>query len=110
MPPSPDSCVTLIEYGGRSDADVRTFGAAEVVREYNRVQALVRGAPADYAAPRAKAQDVLRALSRIMTTTLSGVQYYTSTPLQAPYMLERDDLLRYVIAVNFEFFKQVSTT
>lgn len=110
MPPTPDSCVTLIEYGGRTAPDVRTFGGAEMIREYSRVQALVRGGPSDYATPRVKAQDVMRVLSRVMSKTIGGVFYLTSTPLQPPYLYDRDGLLRYVFVVNFEFFKQVSVT
>jgi hypothetical protein len=110
MPPEPNSCVVLTEYGGRSDPNVRTFGQAEITREFSRVQALVRGEPDDYVTPRLKAQDVVRAMSRLMTVTLSGIVYYTSTPLQAPFPLDRDQLRRYVFAVNFEFFKQVSTS
>lgn len=110
MPPMPNSCVTLIEYGGRSDPNMRAFGQAEITREYPRVQVIVRGEPDDYVTPRLKAQDVLRALSRVMTVTLTGVEYYTSTPMQSVFVLDRDELRRYTFAVNFEFFKQVSTT
>lgn len=110
MPPTPNSCVTLAEYGGRMDADVRAFGSAELVREYPRVQALVRGEPDDYVTARLKAQDVVRALSRVMVTTLTGVVWLTSTPLQAPFVLKRDESRRYVFAVNFEFFKNISTS
>lgn len=110
LPPTPDACVALMEYGGRSSPDVRAFGQAEMTREYSRVQVLVRGAADDYVTPRTKIQDVTRILSRIMTETLTGIVYYTSTPLQTPFVLERDGMRRYVLAVNFEFFKQVSVT
>ena len=110
LPPEPNSCIAICEYGGRSDKNIRAFGDAELTREFPRVQVLVRGEPDDYVTPRVKAQDVMRALTRVMTTTLTGVAYYTSTPLQTPFPLERDKLRRYVFAVNFEFFKQVSTT
>jgi len=110
MPPTPNSCVTVIEYGGRSTPDIRAFGQAEMIREYPRVQILVRGEPDDYVTPRVKAQDVMRAMTRIMTTTLSGINYYTSTPIQSVFPLDRDDLRRYVFAFNVELFKAVSTT
>ena len=110
MPPTPNSCVTVIEYGGRSAPDVRVFGQAEIAREYPRVQILVRGEPDDYVTPRLKAQDAMRAMTRIMTTTLSSVNYYTSTPIQSVFPLVRDDLRRYVFAFNVELFKAVSTT
>lgn len=110
MPPTPNTNVTIFEYGGRTDPDVRAFGSAELIREFPRIHVEVRGEPEDYVTPRVKAQDVVRALARIMTTSLSGVAYYTATPLQAPFPLLRDELLRYVFAVNFEFFKAISTT
>ena len=110
MPPTPNSCVTVIEYGGRSAPDVRVFGQAEIAREYPRVQILVRGEPDDYVTPRLKAQDAMRAMTRIMTTTLSSVNYYTSTPIQSVFPLTRDEMRRYVFAFNVELFKAVSTT
>lgn len=110
LPPTPNSCVAVIEYGGRSSPDIRSFGQAEMTREYPRIQILVRGEPDDYVTPRVKAQDVMRAMSRIMTTSLSGVSYYTSTPIQSVFPLVRDDLRRYVFAFNVELFKAVSTT
>lgn len=110
LPPTPDACVALFEYGGRADHNIRAFGQAELTREFPRVQVLVRGAADDYGTPRVKIQDVLRALTRVMTVTLSGIEYYTATPLQSPFTLERDGMRRYVLAVNFEFFKAVSIT
>lgn len=109
MPPSPDSVVVLTDYGGRYQPDVRNFGAAVMVREYTRVQALVRGGPEDYETPRRKAQDVMLALSKVMSVTLSGTDYFTSVPLQTPRVIEKDGMQRYVFSVNFEFFKRVST-
>ena len=111
MPPTPNSCVTLIEYGGRNDADVRVFGQAQMVREFPRVQVLVRGEPDDYVTPRNKAQAVMLSLSKLMGVTLSSVVYHLSTPLQSsPFPLVKDDLRRYTICVNFEFFKEISTS
>jgi hypothetical protein len=110
MPPTPNTCVTITEYGGRTAPDIRIFGQAEMTREYPRVQLLVRGEPDDYVTPRKKAQDVIRSMSKIMTTTLSGFVYLIVTPLQMPFLLRRDELRRYVFAVNCEVFKQISTT
>lgn len=110
MPPTPNSCITLIEYGGRTSPQIRAFGEAEMSREFPRIQVSVRGEPDDYVTPRIKAQDVMRCLSKLMSTSISGINYYTSTPIQSPFPLLRDELRRYVFAVNFEFFKQVSTT
>lgn len=110
QPSSPNTCVTICEYGGRTAPDMRVFGAAEIVREYPRVQFLIRGEPDDYVTPRVKAQDTMRAVSRIMMTTLTGVVYYTSTILQPPFVLKKDELRRYVLCFNAEFFKAVSTT
>jgi hypothetical protein len=110
MPPTPNSCVTIREYGGRADVNVRAFGQAEMTREFPRVQILVRGEPDDYTTPRVKAQDVMRAMTRIMSVTLSGIEYYTSTPIQSVFPLMRDEVRRYVFAFNVELFKQVSVT
>jgi hypothetical protein len=90
--------------------DARIFGQAEIAREYPRVQFLIRGEPDDYVTPRVKAQDTMRAVSRVMVTTLTGVAYYTSTILQSPFPLRRDELRRWVFCFNAEFFKAVSTT
>lgn len=111
QPTDPDACVSLQEYQGRTSASmVRVFGQAEVEGELARIQVLTRGLPEDYDAPRLKANDVYRALSRVMSTTLGATVYRVATPLQPPFPLERDGRLRYVFAVNVEVYKAVSAT
>lgn len=109
-PPTPHTCVTVTEYPGRTAADVWKFGQEGVQREYPRAQIVVRGEPNDYETPRLKAQALYLLVSKGGPSVMSGTQYYSITPLQPPFLLEKDGLNRYVFAVNFEMFKEVTAS
>lgn len=64
------------------------------------LQVAVRGAPAGYAAARAKAQDAWNALDGVTNQALSGVQYLSIEALQSPFFLRTDDLGRPVIVFS----------
>jgi hypothetical protein len=109
MPDAPNSCICVTMYGGRSGSDIWKFGQDGVAREFPRIQLKVRGEPEDYETPELKAQDAYRAMSMGGPSVILGIEYYSITPLQPPFPLERDGKQRYIFVCNFELFKQVDT-
>ena len=103
MPPTPDACVALIETGGL--APTRALGTAGIQYERPGVQFLIRGAPNDYATPRATAQTLIENLATIETEDISGTRYYMSENLQQPFPLDVDENARPTIAFNMLFTK-----
>lgn len=106
-PPTPNTLIVVREYGGRSAPDVFRFGQSQVYREYPHIRIETRGEPEDYETPRLAAERVYQLISMTSPTLFSGTQYWTITPLQPPFPLEKDGLQRYVFACNFEVFKMV---
>lgn len=106
LPDVPDACGALREYPGPPPE--LGFGALGLVFETPAVQVVFRGAPNSYPAPRAKAEAAYRALAELQVTNVSGADYLIVTPQQAPFLLERDDKLRPVIAFNVHCYKRLS--
>jgi hypothetical protein len=94
MPDAPDSLVVLYEYGGGEPK--RTFTGT--YHEAPRVQVNVRDTT--YASARARAQLIWNALDSVVETTLSGNWYNAITPLQPPFLLERDSKQRSIVTFN----------
>jgi hypothetical protein len=99
MPATPEACGVVYEYGG-APAELG-FGVDGIQFETPGIQVAFRGAPHDYAGPRAKAELAFRALPKVQATNLSGAFYLTITPQQSPFALERDDDERHVVVCNF---------
>jgi len=106
LPNDPDACGAVYEYGG-VPPDLG-FGAPGIQFETPAVQIVFRGAPHDYAGPRAKAETAYRALAAVEVRLLSGTFYRWIHPQQAPFLLARDDAERVVIACNFLLEKNLS--
>ena len=97
MPESPDTCVTLFEYGGASPTD--TLGGGLPVMENPRIQVMTRGAT--YAATETMARSVWTVLEAIQNSTLSGTRYQRMSAIQGPFPLERDTQDRIVFVQNY---------
>jgi len=103
MPASPDALGCLQEYGGQSPE--KGFGVTGIKYEKPAVQLLFRGAPYDYAGPRAKAEIAFQALAAVQPGALcTGVttEYLTIDPQQSPHpVAPMDSNNRHYIGVNF---------
>ena len=108
MPPTPDLCVALFEYG--STPPEITVGATVIGFEDPRIQVRVRGVKDDYDTPRLLLNKIVEALVKIQEQTLSGTQYHAVLPKQSPFMLLMDDNFRLTFACNFEVTKDWSST
>ncbi len=106
MPDKPDACGCVYEYGGER-AELG-FGVAGVQFENPSVQVVFRGAPQDYAGPRAAAETAYRALAEVQATTLSSTRYLIVHPKQSPFEMKRDEAERVYIACNFDVRKEPS--
>ena len=103
---STDVCTTVYETGG-GGADLG-LGVDGIQYEYPAIQVVCRGAAKDYATPRATAQLIYKGLPKIQAESLSGVYYHWIRPMQAPFVLRRDENERVLIAVNFLCEKEPS--
>ena len=110
MPASPDSISVLQEYGGQSPE--RAFGVTGIKYEKPAVQLLFRGAPYDYAGPRAKAEIAFQYLAGVQPGVLCvGVttEYLTIDPQQSPHPVAPvDSNNRHYIGINFYLKKGLS--
>lgn len=112
LPATPDVACAVIETGGV--APTMGFGTAGIKFERPALQLLFRGAPGDYATPRATAGTAYAGLAAVEATTLSaGVGgtsafYHWVHPVQAPFLLRRDESQRVVIAFNVRCEKEPS--
>lgn len=98
LPNDPDACGVVYETGGIPPE--YGFGAAGVKHETPAIQVVFRGALGDYAGPRAKAESAYRALAAVEAQALSGTFYHWIHPQQSPFLLNRDQPERVLIAFN----------
>lgn len=106
MPASPNTVLVVTETGGVSPSHV--FGQGLPAIEYPRVQIRARGEPDDYRAPRLLIERAYQLLvQRGAETITGGARYLRWVPLQMPFPLGQDDNRRWVMAVNFEVWKEV---
>lgn len=106
IPDEPDTCVTVLEYSGRRSEYV--FGSANPVTEYPRIQVVCRGAQQEYESVRATAELAYRALAAVCNQTVSGTRYEAIVPLQPPFLLDKDESERILIAFNCRVEKGLS--
>jgi len=98
MPETPDVCGAVFETGGAPPS--AGFGVAGIQYETPGIQIRFRGARRDADGPRVKAQTAYRLLVTKWGQVLSGTQYLTLKPSQAPFPLERDGNERVVWVFN----------
>lgn len=104
LPDTPAACVAVFETGGIGP-EYTMSGESPI--ETPTVQLLARAA--SYAAARLKANQAFRVLSGLRTRTINNVTYHWAEALQSPFLLERDDADRPVVACNYMIRKAVST-
>jgi hypothetical protein len=103
---SVDVCTAIYETGG-AGADLG-LGVDGIQYEYPAIQVVCRGAAKDYATPRATMQLIYKGLPKVQAEALSGVYYHTIRPMQAPFVLRRDENERVLVACNFLCTKEPS--
>jgi hypothetical protein len=102
---TPDAISALVETPGFPPEYVHdTLG---VSWERPMLQTLTRGAPYDYAAARAWAQDIYLALGRIRNQYLSGTYYFWVMPHMSVWKLSDDDYGRPLMTAQFRIGKAV---
>jgi hypothetical protein len=106
LPNDPPACGAVYEYGGF--APEGQFGASGIRHETPAIQVVFRGEPHDYAGPRAKAKTAFVALTNVETQSLSGTFYHWIHAQQSPFLLQRDDAERTLIACNYLCEKEPS--
>lgn len=106
LPTAPDVCMAIHEYGG-TEPDM-VFHRATIAVEHPRVQVVVRGAPHDYATPRAMAELAYRAMAEASAQVVSGTRYLQMRPLQPPFSMGRDEKSRLLIGFNAQLDKEPS--
>ena len=106
IPPKPDTCLTLREYGGAPPTG--GLGTVGIKYESPGVQIVCRGEKGDYATPRTAAETAYRALAEIEAEALSGTDYLMVGPKQSPFLLKTDENDRTLIAFNVESEKEPS--
>lgn len=108
-PAEPDAVCILYETGGAPPE--RAFGVVGVDTEMLGLQVVTRGAPGDYAGPRAKIELIYRHLMKVEAMTLSGTYYKMIRASQSPFFFNRDlskNPPRVMFAVNFLCEKSLS--
>ena len=106
-----DEVIVLRETGG-TGAELG-FGVAGIQYEHPVIHVEVRGAPKDYAAPRAQLELIFQDLPKVQADTLtSGAEsgyYLTIIPRQAPFLAYIDEKRRPVLISVFDITKKPST-
>jgi hypothetical protein len=102
MQETPDTIVALRETGGFPGAYVMTPGQA--VLEEPTVQVLARAVA--YNSAEALIRSVKALLDGFRNTSVNGVLYHFAQALQPPFILERDQNLRFVLAFNVHIKRQ----
>lgn len=100
MPTSPDTCVTVYEYGGASP--LFTMGAAATAVDRPSIQVMCRAGRDDYPAARNKAAAIRALLGAITNTTLSQVAILRVEPVGSVNPIGPDENDRPLVTVNFQ--------
>lgn len=101
MPDSPDTCVTLYEYGG--GVPDNTMGGGLPVLENPSLQVAVRAA--SYATAESLIQSIWLTLEGVIDETLTSTRYNRISAIQSPFPLDRDSADRVVFVQNFDVTK-----
>jgi len=109
LPPDPDVCTALFEYGGMPSEPNTGSGGTVNRLVFPRIQVLTRGIKDDYDGPRIRAEQVVTLFTAILNQNIAGVRYLAVTPLQEPFPLRRDDNFRIETVCNYQVYKEPST-
>lgn len=103
LPDAPDTVTAIREYEG---GDVELVQNTTTPFEADVRFQVVTRAPT-IAAARSKAQDIWITLSALRNVDLDGTFYQRVLPLQAPFVLTRDENDRWIIGCNYTVRKEV---
>lgn len=109
--PNPDTLTVLYETpGGPTEYSFSTStGTAQVEFERPSFQILSRSTAYKTARTRAQtAYTMFDGLAGKTLPTATGTRYLEITAVQPPFFLQRDDNDRFIVAVNFNVWKEVS--
>lgn len=106
LPEAPPACAAVYETGGL--APEMGFGAPGVKIQTPGLQLVFRGAAEDYATPRARAAAAYAGLAAVQAETLSGTFFHWIHPQQEPFLMDRDESERPLIAFNVLVEKEPS--
>jgi hypothetical protein len=102
LPESPDTCVGLRETGGFQSPYVMSSKPAVI--EEPTVQILARAMAYDTA--ETLIRQVKTLFDGLRNQTINSVQYHWVTALQPPFLLERDENKRWILAFNVHIKRQ----
>jgi len=103
LPDTPDICVAVRSYEGMDPLASQNDAYPGIERP--RLQIAVRST--DISAAMTAAWAIWRDLARITNEIVNGAFYVSVRPLQSPFIIERDGMNRWVIAANFEAWKEI---
>lgn len=104
---APDKQIALFETGGSGPS---LFLGGSTAVDQPALQVMVRGAAHDYDGPRLVVERLYQAMAGWGGFTASSVRYLGVTPLQAPFVLDRDASERVVFCFNALVQKEPSPT
>lgn len=104
MPATPDKVIALYE---RQGTNPEMFFLGETV-EQPMLTVWTRGAKFDQATPRAAIETIFQAVVDWGAFTAGGVRYLGLTPMQSPFLLDKDGNERWRYVVNFLVQKELS--
>jgi hypothetical protein len=107
MPPDPDTCVVISEYGGSGAHHVFGTNAPD---ETPRVQVRVRGAAYDYVTPRQTIENIYQSFIVRGAFTVNNVRYQNLDAIAPPFPFDNDENKRWIFAVNFDVLKALSSS
>ena len=102
MPETPDTCVTLYEYGG--GAPDNTMGTTAPVLQNPSVQIAVRAS--SYSSAQSLIALCWSSFEAITNQSLSGTRYNRVSAIQSPFPLERDTSDRIIFVQNFNVTRE----
>lgn len=99
MPESPDNVISLYESPGADN--FHNFGTGDPVFDDIEIQVRVRSNPNDYPSARDVAHNVIRSFEGILEETIDGHLFHWVRKMSGPFLIDRDENERQVLAVNF---------
>lgn len=104
LPDNVETAIAIYETGG--EAPIRSFQmtVGSVMAEQPRIQVLSRST--SYQTARNNIHTAWKLLENVANKSINGVRYLRIAAVQSPFMLERDQNDRPVLACNFEIVKE----
>jgi len=108
LPPSPDTALVVYETGGLTTIHTMGNTPGQAAVERPTIQVVTRAAT--YQTARALSQKAFLLLDGLPKRTINGTQYYWGAARQSPFLMDRDEKDRYLVAFNVDIIKDLSTT